>query len=46
MSKIDRAGLARGGILATMVPEDTARPVHLIAGGATAALAQALQPVR
>ncbi|MDT8757404.1 N-acetylglucosamine-specific PTS transporter subunit IIBC [Sphingomonas psychrotolerans] len=46
VSKIDRAGLARGGILATMVPEDTARPVHLIAGGATAALAQALQPVR
>ncbi|MDP5279654.1 N-acetylglucosamine-specific PTS transporter subunit IIBC [Sphingomonas sp. DG1-23] len=46
LAKIDRSALARGGILAALVPDDAARPVHLIAGGATAALAQALQPVR
>jgi PTS system N-acetylglucosamine-specific IIC component len=46
ISKIDRPGLERGGILAALIPDDAARPVHLIAGGATAALAEALQPVR
>ncbi len=46
LSKIDRPALERGGILAILVPEDAARPVHLITGGATAALAEALQPVR
>ena len=46
VSKIDLAALEQGGVLATVVPGDGARPVHLIAGGATAKLAEALQPVR
>jgi PTS system N-acetylglucosamine-specific IIC component len=46
IAKIDRSALERGGILAMLIPDDATRPVHLIAGGATAALAEALQPVR
>jgi PTS system N-acetylglucosamine-specific IIC component len=46
ISKIDRSALERGGILATWIPDDATRPVHLIAGGGAVALAQALQPVR
>ena len=42
-AKVDRAALERGGILATVIPGGAARPVHLIAGNATAQLAAALQ---
>ncbi|AQR73472.1 N-acetylglucosamine-specific PTS transporter subunit IIBC [Sphingomonas sp. LM7] len=46
LSKIDEPALARGGILATVIPGDACQPVHLIAGSATAQLAAALQPVK
>lgn len=46
LSKLDEPALRRGGILAAVIPSDAGRPVHLIAGGATAQLAEALQPVR
>jgi PTS system N-acetylglucosamine-specific IIC component len=46
LSKIDEPALRRGGILAAVIPGDSGRPVHLIAGDATAQLAAALQPVR
>jgi PTS system N-acetylglucosamine-specific IIC component len=45
-SKVDQSALKRGGILAASIPDSAARPLHLIAGDATAALAAALQPVR
>lgn len=45
-AKVDRAALERGGILATVIPSDAARPVHLIAGDGTAQLAAALQPAK
>jgi N-acetylglucosamine PTS system EIICBA or EIICB component len=46
LSKVDQSALKRGGILAASIPDSAARPLHLIAGDATAALAAALQPVR
>jgi N-acetylglucosamine PTS system EIICBA or EIICB component len=46
ISKIDRSALKRGGILAMLIPDAAARPLHLITGDATAAVAKALQPVR
>ncbi|TGX55646.1 PTS N-acetyl-D-glucosamine transporter [Sphingomonas gei] len=46
VSKVDSPALERGGILATSIPDDATRPLHLITGNATAALAKALRPVR
>jgi PTS system N-acetylglucosamine-specific IIC component len=46
LSKIDRAALKRSGILATIIPAAAGQPIHLIAGSATAGLAEALQPIR
>ncbi|ATY31843.1 N-acetylglucosamine-specific PTS transporter subunit IIBC [Sphingomonas psychrotolerans] len=46
ISKIDRSALERGGVLAMLIPGDAARPLHLVTGDATIALAEALQPVR
>jgi PTS system N-acetylglucosamine-specific IIC component len=45
-AKVDRAALERGGILATVIPGDSTRPAHLIAGDGTAQLAAALQPAK